>query len=314
LGEGVIAAFVAWFIRKRSYVEIALNRATASIVLATSQIGLGLLGWGPLGLLLGVVLSVFAAAGRLIWRARRGRDGGFPSVSWARMTASARRYRRFPLMSAPARLINSIGLQAPLLLITVLFGTTVGGQFALAHRVMALPLALVSTAIGNVYLAEASRVRRDEPADLRRLYLRTTRSIALLATGPVILAALVSPFVFGIIFGPEWREAGVFAAILAPMYLLRLMTNPTHSTLDVLERQDLHLIRELIRLLLVVGAMVAVWAIGASAVVTVVAIMVVGVATYALYGYLTWRAIVAHDERLAKERGAGEDHPQMADD
>ena len=312
IGQGVIAALIAWYIRRASYVEISLNRATEATVLAMSQIGLGLLGWGALGLLLGAVLSSFAAAGRLVWRARRGRDGGFPRVSRAGMASAARRYRRFPLMSAPARLLNSIGLQAPLILITVLFGTTVGGQFALAHRVMALPLTLVSTAIGNVYFAEASRVRRDQPSDLRRLFLRTTRSIAIIATGPVILAAMVSPFVFGIIFGPEWKDAGIFAAILAPMYLLRLMTSPTHSTLDVLERQDLHLVRELIRLILVIGAVVAAWAIGASPVVTVATIMIVGVVTYVLYGYLTWRAIVEHDARHDEANGSEAKPPPEA--
>ncbi len=46
---------------------------------------------------------------------------------------------------------------------------------------------------------------------------------------------------------------GLFATILAPMFYVQLITNPTHGTLIVLERQDLHLQREIARLLFLGG-------------------------------------------------------------
>ena len=312
--QGIMAAFIAWNIRMKAYVEIARNRVTQASVAAVSQVGFGLLGLGAIGLIFGVVVAGLVASGRLAWTALRGHGAAFRNVTRSEVAAGARRYRRFPLMSAPARLLNGIGTQAPLLLITVLFGTAVGGQFALAHRVMALPLTLMATAIGNTYFAEASRVKRDDATGLRRLYLRTTGSIALVATGPILLAAVLSPFVFGIIFGEAWKEAGVFAAILAPMYLLRLMTSPTHSTLDILERQDLHLIREIIRILLIAGSVIAAWAAGTSPVATVVIITMVGVITYSVYGYLTWRAIAGDEmhNRSGQVQNDDEQGPTMA--
>jgi hypothetical protein len=230
------------------------------------------------------------------------------------MVVVARRYRRFPLLTLPASVLNMIGLQAPLLLIVALFGASVGGQFALATRVMAAPLALLSNAIGKPYFAEAARLAHQDPAGLRGLFLSTTRSLALISIVPIILAAVLSPILFGLVFGEEWSEAGWFAAILAPMYFLQLLTNPTHGTLTVLERQDLHLQRELGRMVIIGGAVVVAWALSLEARYAVFLVMLAGVATYTWYGWTSWRAIVAHDEARAERiraEGATDEDAQL---
>ena len=127
----------------------------------------------------------------------------------------------------------------------------------------------------------------------------------MLTIGPVILVALLAPFVFSLVFGDEWTEAGVFAAILAPMFYVQLITNPTHGTLIVLERQDLHLQREIARLLFLGGTVGVAVALGLGPVGTVAAISVSGVLMYSWYGITSWRAIRAHEASLARRTDTG---------
>ena len=156
IGNGMVLAFLGWAIRMKAYGQIAANRLTRAGTGAVTQVAFGLLGWGAFGLLLGAILAIGAALARLAAVAWRANNDAFRQVSTAGIRESAHRYRRFPLLTAPAMLLNTIGLEAPLLIVVALFGAAVGGQFALAYRVMAMPLTLVANAIGKTYFAEAA--------------------------------------------------------------------------------------------------------------------------------------------------------------
>jgi O-antigen/teichoic acid export membrane protein len=299
VANALVTALLGWSIRTKDFGQIAANRITRAGTGAVAQIGLGLLGLGAAGLLLGYTIATVVALGRLAVTFLRRDRMTLTSITPRDIGQAAARYRRFPLLTAPAMLMENISLAAPLLIMVSLYGTAVGGQFALAVRVLGLPLQLISQAIGNTYFAEAARVVREDPGSLRRLYLRTTRTLALVAIGPVLLGAILAPILFGIIFGAEWTDAGFYTTALAPMFYLQLITNPTHGTLVVLERQDLHLQREVARLLLIGCAVVVSRVLALGPLGTVAALSLAGVVMYSWYGITSWRAILASDARRA---------------
>jgi O-antigen/teichoic acid export membrane protein len=183
-----------------------------------------------------------------------------------------------------------------------LFGSAVGGQFALAQRISAVPVTLVAGAVGQVFVARAARLAREEPAAMRTLFGRTTRSLALGAIIPFTIIGLLAPVLAAPVFGEAWRDAGLFVAILAPMFYLQLVTSPTGGTLDVLERQDLHLARELFRLSMVAGAVLIAATLGLHPIEALIVLSIAGCMTYVMYGMLSWRAVLTH---RAPEYGTG---------
>ena len=193
--------------------------------------------------------------------------------------------------------MNTLGEQAPLLLLVGIYGAAVGGQYALAVRIGALPVTLVAAAVSQVFVAETARLARVQPSEMRVMFGRTTRVLALLAAGPFLLLAILAPILAGLIFGEAWRDAGLYVAILAPMFYLQLVTSPTGGTLDVLERQDLHLVREILRLVFVGTAAFISVMIHASPVLAVAIFSVAGCLTYIAYGLTSWRAITSHGSR-----------------
>ncbi|MBA2558592.1 MAG: oligosaccharide flippase family protein [Propionibacteriales bacterium] len=294
LGAGTGLALTGWALRTKAYGEIAATGVTASVVQVTSQVGLGILGLGAPGLLLGDVAGRYSGSARLAWVTWRTHGPSFRQVTRAGIVLAARRYRRFPMYSTGSALLNTIGSNAPLLLIAGLFGATAGGQFALAYRVAMLPIILVSGSAGQVFFSEAARSARKEPAVLGVLFRRVTLSLAKGGVAPAILIMITAPFLFPLVFGDAWLQAGLFAAILAPMSFLTLVTAPTGSTLYILERQDLHLVREVIRIFLLLTAALTATAMHLPPVGVVVTISVAGCVTYVLYGLISWMAIVAH--------------------
>lgn len=294
LSSGVGLAAVAFTLRARAYQELAVNRVMTSILTATGQLGLGLAGAGTPGLLVAYIAAHVAGVLRLAWLALRNQGEAFRQVTRAGLAASARRYRRFPLLSAPSNLINTLTLQLPLLMIVAIFGAAVGGQFVLAQRIIALPAALVAQSVGQAFLAESAVVARTRPDDLRPLFRRTTRALALTALPPVALVAVTAPFVFPFVFGAEWSDAGLYASLLAPMYYLQFVANPTSHILDVLERQDLFLAREVLRLVVLGLVLAAIVGLGLNPLVAVAAVSAAGSLAYGVSALLAWRAVVTH--------------------
>jgi O-antigen/teichoic acid export membrane protein len=296
---GIVQGFTGLATRQKAYYAIAQNRFTVSIGTLATQVVLGWQGWGAAGLITGLAGGSIAGSIRYAVRDFRSSLGMLHLVSRAGVVEVARRYRRFPILSAPSALLNAFGLQLPLLLFVALYGAEEGGLFALAVRVIGFPVVLVALAVGHTYHADAAQAVRENPLDVRDVFLRTTKTLALIASVPTVLAIVLSPLLFGMIFGDEWAEAGLYVSILAPMYYLLSIFSPTGSTLDVLERQELHLAREIFRILLMGGAVVAAASADLPAMPTVVAISVAGCVAYVCYGAISWRAIVSAERKLS---------------
>jgi O-antigen/teichoic acid export membrane protein len=290
---GVAVAMTGWAIRTRAFPDLAAARVTQSAATVAAQVMLGIGAFGALGLLAADLVGRVTAAIRLGRAAWRSHEPSFRRVSLAGVRVAAVRYRRFPIFSTGSALLNTLGLQAPLLLLVALYGAGPGGQFLLAQRVAALPIVLVAGSVGQVFFGEAARLSREHPAALRALFLQATSSLVRWGIGPSVLIAALAPFLFAPLFGEEWRDAGLFAALLAPMYFLALVSSPTGATLGVLERQDLHLARELLRLGLMAGAVLAASALHLSALQAVGVLSVAGCVAYVIYGLVSWWAIAA---------------------
>jgi len=296
---GVMIAATAWSVRVRLFGAMATNRVMQTAALVGVQIAGGVTGLGAFGLLLGdVARSVTGAAGLLVASARA---GWWPlrGASIDGMRRMARRYRRFPIYSMPSSMINAIGLQAPLILMITLYGIEVGGEYALAERVASVPVALLARSMSQVFFAEAAR-QRAIPGGLTALFRRTTLGLARIGAIPALAIALVAPVAFGPIFGAEWSDAGLYTALLMPMMFLSIVMSPTGAALGVVERQDLHALRELLRLVMVVTAALVAAALSAGPFVAVALISAAGSVTYVAYGYLSFRAI---DEYERGRRG-----------
>jgi hypothetical protein len=111
--------------------------------------------------------------------------------------------------------------------------------YALSQRIMGLPAKMLSEAASKVFIGE---IHDAAAVDLRRYFLRA----AALFTGLGLLGAVpmvvVAPSLFALVFGEEWREAGVIAQLLIPLYLMRFIVQPISMILYYLKRQELHLL------------------------------------------------------------------------
>ncbi len=290
-GAGLYQALNYWAIRKKAYGPIARTSVSRTGSQVVAQVGIGAVSSGPLGLLVGQFLGQVGGSGsllRLVWKEDRGL---LRRVSASRIRSMARRYRRFPIYLMGASFLNRAGLQLPSLLLVALYDPRVAGWFALGQKVIAVPMRLIGTSVGQVYLGEAAPLALESPGRLKNLFRRTVLHLAVLAILPALLLMVVGPPLFGFVFGHEWTEAGVYARLLALMFLLQFAVTPVSQTLNLLERQDLQLRWDVSRGVLAGGALVASAVVGAPARVAIGAYAVAMALAYAQLYWMSWHAL-----------------------
>lgn len=164
-----------------------------------------------------------------------------PTLTRSDAVELLRRHRDFPLYRVPTDVLNALAQTSPVFILSILYSSSVVGYYVLARSVVNLPLAVIGGAVGNVYYSRFAASAR-EGAILFPLVLKGTLFHMLLVGVPLLLAALLFPPMFSVIFGEIWRPAGEYAQWMV-LWVVGMVSNiPTVRALPVIGRQDIHLV------------------------------------------------------------------------
>jgi O-antigen/teichoic acid export membrane protein len=121
-------------------------------------LGAGYAGYATGGTMIGVSVGGQAIAatvlgGQAWWNDRR---LFLQSIRWRGIWFGIKRFRKFPLIDIWGALLNNISWQLPVLLLAVFFSQTLVGFYALAFRLIHLPMSLIGASLGKVFFQRAS--------------------------------------------------------------------------------------------------------------------------------------------------------------
>lgn len=293
--------------RERRFGLVGRRAAVQVAVMVVVQVAAGPFTDGPGGLVVGMLVGQ-AAAVLSLHRAFRHDDAGGTKAgavpgrgpappSPAGLAAVARRYRRFPLLLAPQGVANALGVQLPLVLVGLLYDAGTTGQFGMVQRVLALPVTLVGTAAGQVFLSEIAARVRDRSAGSRALLLRASRLLVVPAVALAGVLLVGAPALFTVVFGPEWATAGDFARLLALPVAAQMVAAPLSQVLVVTERQLALLVWDGVRIALMVAVAVAARAADWAPDRTVAGLAAVLLGAYVVQWFLSLHAAARSDAR-----------------
>lgn len=235
---GVATALSQWSVRKRRFGKIAVVDVLSSGVISGGQIVAGTAGPASgIGLIVTTVFGQFVGLSAFVaqlWR----NDAAFirGNVRWSSLWGGAKRYQRFPKYDTWSTLLNTLSWQLPTFMLSLFFTPAVAGFYALGNRVLRVPISLISRTVGQVFFQRAARARTEGPlGDLMEHVLIRYISFGLY---PFVILLVLSPELFGLIFGAEWTEAGTFSQILSIWSFIWFTASSLSSVFYVLERQD----------------------------------------------------------------------------
>jgi len=297
---GLFKIYSSMLTRGRSYGRLGVRNAVQGWAQVVFNVVMGLVpGGGSLGLTLGTAVGRLAAvtgAGRRAAASGPGRA----SVPRGRMVAvAARRFRRLPLVSTWSSLLNVVGQQAPVLVLTAAYGVAEIGFVALTMRVLAAPVGIVADATAQYVEGTLGALIRGR-ARIRPVVSRTELLLALVVVLPLVAVVVGGPAVFSVVFGEEWRTAGQYARIFAATYALQLVVVPVSRVLLLIDRTTVQLGWDLSRSVVVLGAVAAAVAVGACLTTAVVCLAAAQSLMYVVLLVLIRTSVVRHDRALPR--------------
>jgi O-antigen/teichoic acid export membrane protein len=162
-------------------------------------------------------------------------------------------YRRFPFGFAPSALLNVLGAQLPLLLLTMWFGIRAAGLFGVAQRVGMIPASIIGVAVGQVFYGELTARLRAGNRNNRSLYLKASSRLLLIGIAITIALLTLPPLLFPIIFGPQWSGAAAYAQAMAPAIGIGFMVSPIDFVYEAYQRAVGSIVLDTSRIVLVSG-------------------------------------------------------------
>jgi O-antigen/teichoic acid export membrane protein len=238
--------------RMQAYRLLAIMQFAAALVSALASIALGFLRLGAEGLLTAYIVSQFILLGfSLAILARFGVIAERPRVSTLRRLAL--RHRGYPFFTLPGQLMQSIGLQLPVLTLTMLGATASLGSFNRAQQILFLPLSLFSAAITRVHFQNAA-ADYNKHGNCRPVFIKTAFVISLFAIPFMLIVLFLGEPIFTLYLGRNWSEAGRIAEIICPVFALQMFVAPLGSSLLFTGNQRLSLYIQTVGLFIAIAA------------------------------------------------------------
>jgi len=222
----------------------ALGRRNAVQGLAQVGVALALApSGGPLGLALGpAVARTLGSVGTLVRRTDRRRG-----VPVRVLVAVAGRSWRRAASSCASSLVNVVGLQAPVVLLSAVFGATTVGLVALATRLVVSPAVVVAEAVGHVVDARLGEtVRTGRPCAARQVG-RSALAAAVVVVPTAAGAWALAPVAVPLLVGDGWDGLVGVVRWIVVSGAAQSVALPVSRTLVLLHRPGAQLAWDVVR-------------------------------------------------------------------
>lgn len=238
-------------IRLRLYKAVARQNILRASLSLASQLALAGM-TDVLGLLVGLLVGPSTSALYVSNRCRR----IMPSRPVrGHLLPALRGFSKFPLLLAPAGLLNTAALQAPLLIMSYGYGMSTAGVLGLTQRLLTVPGLILGQSVAQVYVGEVSRLLRFDKTGALRVFQKTSKLLTLAALIGIGFVLATSPFL-GPLLGREWHQVGDFARAICFFVAAQLVVSPVSQTIILLGRAGLQLAWDGLRLVSSAGSMI----------------------------------------------------------
>lgn len=250
---GFYAITQNWATRERKFAEISRTRITQALFGSLTSLLLGLMGFSPVGLLLGNLINTSAGGIKLAISLGKNEISRLKNITSVSLKEVVYKYKKFPLYSNPESLFNIGGTQVPIILIAMHAGAE-AGFLALAMQLVVIPTRLLGGAISQVYTSRAPQAfKENQLKELTQSILGKQFKIGSIF---FTLIAIVMPLIVPYIFGEKWSRSGELMIWLAPSMLMQFTASPVSMALHVTGKQSVAMILNILGFVLRIGGVV----------------------------------------------------------
>lgn len=257
LALGVFQTLQVLLSRRGGFTSLSVARVARTGGEVVMQLGLWwTLGPSLTGLVVGHLFGILVQALVLaVATMTRGQATAMGCQPLSTVRSVAKRYRSFPRVAVLSGIASVLANHGFTVVMAIVLGPREAGLFYLAHRVLGLPVALVSQSIGPLFYQRLSAVR-ETPKEGETFIATAFLGLLALIMAPVTLLVLLGPQIFAVCFGAPWSESGEMVRYLWPGYVMMFCAMPLTHAFYAFEKQAAGLYWQVAFLLLRVAGVV----------------------------------------------------------
>ncbi len=241
-----------WVLRGSEYTELARLDITRGAFRGPTQLLLGFLHSGSMGLVGGEVLGQIS---RVVWLRKRAqmlfREAVLPS--YRDILRVAKSYRIYPLISVPSSILDAISTNIVTFAVAWAFGAELTGIFVLTQKFVALPINLLAASIADVYQEKLAKHLHEDASKILGFTLKVFFILAIIAVCIWVALTLAANIVIPVLFGKQWRLAGNVAVALAPWFAAQFAVSPISRLIFVVGGQSFKLVYDVVAAVIALG-------------------------------------------------------------
>jgi O-antigen/teichoic acid export membrane protein len=290
LATGVFSSLRFWYVGRRKFGEISLALVSQGAGRAIIPVILGWLSSGWTGLLGGEILGRMLGVVRLVRGAWPEVRTTFAALDVKQGTQVLRRYWKYPAVFLPSSMIDALATSLPLPIISSLFGVSAAGQYFLVYRLASVPAALISAGVADVFHAKIAEAARNDKSSVHRIMKAAMQKLTVVSMGIYLPTAFASPFLFALVFGESWQQAGILMAIQSLACMTGLVVSPLSRALAISKNPELKLLPDIVRLIVPVSGIWICYHFGMTFLLTMVVFSLLSAIAEIFYMFIIWYA------------------------
>ncbi len=153
------------------------------------------------------------------------------------------KYKSYLQYNTPSMLLINSMLQLPVIIIAAYFSSVAAGLFAIANRLVNIPVTALGSAISKTFMQKIAEDKAND--DINKIKKSTHVFFTILFTFlliPFSVLSVVGDSLFVIVLGEKWGDAGVLASFLSYFAMSTLLVQAFGGLFDVMNKQHTRLI------------------------------------------------------------------------
>lgn len=223
-----------WAVRMKDFKGISYSKITQS--LSNSSLSIVFSPLGTFGVIAAYITSLFAGI-TFFWKDfHRAKHKMKAYQLKGRDFVIAKNYADFPRINLPHALIDVTKELFIAFYMVYAFDKGVLGLYDLSFRMLKLPISIIGSSIGQVFLKKAVDTR-NEGRPIFPLLKKTMLSLLLISIIPFSTLLIFGEELFGFVFGANWEKAGFYAQIMSPWLMVNFLISPVSQVPLILNQQ-----------------------------------------------------------------------------
>jgi O-antigen/teichoic acid export membrane protein len=170
----------------------------------------------------------------------------FRSLPWKDWLLLLKKYREYIFFVTPGVVVTNLSNLLPIYFFSIVFSEKEVGYFAMASTIVSMPLSLIVNSSITVFLQKAAETINNAREDISRLVVTYYNRSFFVGLIPLVLIAISGRWIFLIVFGPEWEQAGVFVSFLCVAYSFNVVYGPLSVLFRLLNNEKVNFVTTII--------------------------------------------------------------------